>query len=90
MMFHFILSDKVVPLPGALAKKHVYTASAQSKKFAPAQNIIVLVNIQLKAFASSPSSAELWVQLQTTDYRVRITDRHSQVSIYNHLVLVYS
>ena len=81
MMFHFILSEKVVPLPGALAKKHVYTASAQSKKFAPAQNIIVLVNIQLQGFASSPCSAELWVQLQTTEYGLRTGTLKSQSTI---------
>ena len=82
MMFHFILSDKVVPLPGALAKKHVYTASAQSKKFAPAQNIIVLVNIQLQGFASSPCSAELAVGT-TTDYRLQSTDYGQALSSLN-------
>ena len=83
MMFHFILSEKVVPLPGALAKKHVYTASAQSKKFAPAQNIIVLVNIQLKAFASSPHalpSCGYNYRLQSTDYGQALSSLNLQSS----------
>ena len=84
MMFHFIVGEKVVALPGALAKKHVYTASAQSKKFAPAQNIIVLVNIQLKAFASSPHalpSCGYNYRLQTTEYGLRTGTLKSQSTI---------